>query len=47
MSNSTLTIKASKNGKTITQDAKNQEQKRRWLELFKKNGYRIVTGKGL
>lgn len=47
MSNTSLTIKAKKNGKTVTQKATSAEQKKRWLDLFEKNGYRIVTGKGL
>jgi len=39
-----LTIKARKGKKTITETLKNEDQKKRFAALLEKNGFRVITG---
>lgn len=40
-----LTVKATKQGRTVTQDTTSPSQKQRWIELFQKNGWRVIADK--
>lgn len=47
MSKTLSPVKATKGGRTIEQPVKDADQRSRWIELFKKNGWRVVAEKGL
>jgi len=42
---SSLTVTARKGQYVATETLTNDNQKRRWISLLEKNGFRVVTGK--